>query len=250
MRTRISSVLIAALLLGPSQVMAQRPSKIRIDRYQVEADQRMAKGDSAGALESTQKILVLQKEHDFTLPAEFHFKAAQVAFAGGAFPEALKSVNQYLLAIETATERTTCAGQPEGTACWMELSNHPDCYVWNSYLQPDETATWTGECVEGVAEGAGTLKEIYNDGQNTDEHTGRLQAGRRHGRWVLRLADGSVNEGPMVEGKHHGHWVSRFADGNVEEGPMVEGKRHGQWVLRSADGTRHTLTFKDGKPVY
>ena len=31
----------------------------------------------------------------------------------------------------------TCAGKPEGDACWKELANHPQCYVWDSYLYTD-----------------------------------------------------------------------------------------------------------------
>ena len=58
--------------------------------------------------------------------------------------------------------------------------------------------------------------------------------GKKHGHWVLRVADGGVQEGPFVDGKKHGHWVVRFADGSVQEGPYVDGKRHGHWVLRAA----------------
>ena len=66
----------------------------------------------------------------------------------------------------------TCAGQPEGTACWMELSNSPGCYVWNPNLQPDATATWTGECAEGLAQGRGTLKWVWDGGKETSEYEG------------------------------------------------------------------------------
>ena len=153
-----------------------------------------------------------------------------------------------------------CAGQPKGTACWMELSNQPGCYVWNDYLSVDETATWTSECVEGLTQGTGTLKWILDGGKYSREGTGRLQAGKphgqwverdsngnvsegpyvagkRHGRWVSRRANGSVYEGPYVEGEWHGHWVLRFSRGDVDEGPYVEDKRHGQWVLRDSDGS-------------
>ena len=43
------------------------------------------------------KILALQKEHDLTLPKEFHFKYAQAAFSAGAIQAALDSVNRYLV---------------------------------------------------------------------------------------------------------------------------------------------------------
>ena len=134
----------------------------------------------------------------------------------------------------------TCAGKPQGTACWMELANHSQCYVWNDYLMADETATWTGECSGGMAQGTGTLTLVWDRGQKTNESTGRLRDGKKHGDWVVPYADGTVaSKGPYVDGKRHGQWVERHrhARGYVDEGPYVDGKRHGQWVLRFSDGT-------------
>ena len=37
----------------------------------------------------------------------------------------------------------TCAGQPAGSACWMEISRQPGCYVWNPGLALGATVTWT-----------------------------------------------------------------------------------------------------------
>ena len=153
----------------------------------------------------------------------------------------------------------TCTSKPAGAACWMELANQPECYVWNPNLSLDATVTWTGACSGGLAQGTGTLIWILDSGQRTQELTGRLQAGKmhsqwvlrfsdgdvvegsyvdgqRHGQWVLRLADGGVQEGPYVDGQQHGHWVLRFSDGTVQEGPMVEGQQQGHWVVRLADG--------------
>ena len=71
--------------------------------------------------------------------------------------------------------------------------------------------------------------------------------GKRHGRWVVRYADGSVHEGPYVDGKAHGRWVARGADGTVGKGPVVDGKQHGHWVVRQADGDVHEGPYVDGK---
>ena len=70
-----------------------------------------------------------------------------------------------------------CAGQPKGTACWMELANQPGCYVWNGSLAVDETVIWTGECAEGMGEGTGTLNWVWDGGKESSETTGRLQEG-------------------------------------------------------------------------
>ena len=42
------------------------------------------------------KIIELQKEHNLTVPDEFHFKYAQIAMSAGAVKAALDSVNKYL----------------------------------------------------------------------------------------------------------------------------------------------------------
>ena len=260
MRTMITSVVVSVLLGGFTVAAAQLPPEIMVDRHLVRAERLMAEEDYGAALEAMDQIVALQGEHNLTLPDAFHFKYAQVAFSAGSIKVALESVNQYLAeagrdgefyreALElldeaeriqaTAEQIQTeaCTGQPEGTACWMELANQPECYVWNGSLDKDETVTWTGECAGGLAQGPGTLIWIWDSGQGTQEDTGRLQAGKRQGDWVRRNADGNVEEGPYVDGERHGDWVVRYENGNVEEGPYVVGKRRGQWVTRSPEKT-------------
>ena len=141
----------------------------------------------------------------------------------------------------------TCAGKPQGAACWMELANQTGCYVWNDYLAADETAAWPGECSGGVAQGTGTLTWVWDRGQKTNESTGRLRDGKPHGDWVTRFAKGGGSEGPYVDGKKHGRWVERDANGNVAEGPYVDGKPQGDWVMRFAKGGVNEGPFVDGK---
>ena len=128
----------------------------------------------------------------------------------------------------------TCAGQPAGMACWMALAGRPGCSVWNPGLQPGATVTWTAACVDGVAQGTGTLTWTVSEGTQTE--TGHLQDGKYNGGWVLRFASGNVAKGPFENGEQNGHWAVRAPDGRVEEGPMVDGERHGDWVLRDVDG--------------
>ena len=172
----------------------------------------------------------------------------------------------------TFRDGPTCAGQPNGTACWMELADQPGCYVWDSDLKVDATVSWTGECIEGVGQGTGTFKSVWDGGKKTSENTGRMQAGMKHGQWVLRrengdvfqgpyvegkfhgpwilrLADGTVQEGSFMEGKHYGQWVLRYKDGDVEQGSAVEGKRHGQWVWRDKDGSVEERFYVEGKKI-
>ena len=162
----------------------------------------------------------------------------------------------------------TCAGNRADGACWMEIAQKPECYVWNPNPQPAESVTWTGECAAGFAHGAGTL--TWTSDGNHQTETGRLQNGKHNGTWVIRFANGAVQEGPIVDGEpngnwiirsasgtveegrvvngeRNGHWVARFADGNIMEGPYVNGVQHGRWVWRSADGDVAEQLYEQGE---
>ena len=139
----------------------------------------------------------------------------------------------------------TCAGKPAGSACWMEIAQQPECYVWNENPQPADSVTWTGECAGGLAQGTGTLTWTSDGNQQTE--TGRLQNGTYNGYWVIRFPSGQIQEGPYVDGEQNGHWVIRFTDGGVSEGPYVNSERNGHWVLRYADGDVAEGPFVDGE---
>ena len=263
--------IVLAVWLGCVTAAAQLPPEIQVDRYLLRADRLMEAKDPQGALELMGKIVALQKEHGLTFPEEFHFKRAKVAFSAGEVQEAVDAVHTYLLkagregkfyreALELLDEEEqreqlqawigdeqTCAGQPKGAECWKELTGQTGCYVWDNYLITDQTVTWTGTCSGGRAQGEGTLKWVWEDGEKTSESTGSLTDGKRHGQWVNRFADGLVDEGPYVDGKRHGRWVILDVDGDVGEGPYVDGKKHGQWLLRLASGDVEEGPYVDGK---
>ena len=72
----------------------------------------------------------------------------------------------------------TCVGEPTDAACWMEIADQPGCYRWTPSLQPDQTVTWTGECVIGLANGPGT-ETVLQDGTPVDTYSGLLVDGKR-----------------------------------------------------------------------
>jgi len=67
---------------------------------------------------------------------------------------------------------------------WFEENN--GCLVWNPFPQPDEQATWNGECYNGYAKGEGTLKFISKDIEQT--YIGEMSKGKYDGKgsyhWV------------------------------------------------------------------
>ena len=86
--------------------------------------------------------------------------------------------------------------------------------------------TWTGTCYEGRAQGEGTLKWVWEGGNQTLEETGSL-----------------------TDGKPHGQWVKRHVNGNVGEVLYVEGEKHSQWVIREPDGDTRYVTYENGEEV-
>ena len=146
---------------------------------------------------------------------------------------------------EAEQQRQTCEGQVEGAECWIELAGRPGCYVFMVNFEPGDSATWTGECADGLARGTGTLTFTSNGRKN--EYTGPIQDGKRQGHFVIRFQNEEVWEGSFVDGKLHGHWSIREADGDVWEGPRVSGKRQGRWVKREADGDVWEGPYVDGK---
>ena len=96
MRGVIASSFIAFFLTCVTGLAAQLPPEIMADRYLVRVERLMAEKNHKAALEMMDKIIELQKEHNLTVPDEFHFKYAQIAMSAGAVKAALDSVNKYL----------------------------------------------------------------------------------------------------------------------------------------------------------
>ena len=280
MQRVIRSFFIVVLLGYFTFASAQLPPEVIADKYLVQAEQLFEKKDYVAALNMMDKILALQKEHNITLLDEFHFKYAQIAFSVGSIQVALDAMSKYLSAgrgsefykealallikieeIEEELEKelgglqvtpeNMCEGKPVGSSCWMALIDQPECYVWNSDLQKDETVTWSGACSDGFAQGAGTLLRNYS---RREEAMGYLQNGYRQGLWTDRISirGGGVKEqkGPYVNSKRHGLWVERWPDIyslKQAEGAYVAGKKHGNWVMRTDDGRVGGGAYVDGK---
>ena len=137
-----------------------------------------------------------------------------------------------------------CAGMSKGGACWQELADRPGCHFWYDYYNPKVSWTWSGACRDGAANGRGTLAATWSGG--SAELGGALDGGRMQGRWVIRYADGRVDEGTYLNGKKHGRWTDRYANGRVDEGPYANGRKHGRWVDRYASGNSFEYDYRDG----
>ena len=267
MRGILRNFFISILLIFFTDASAQLLPEVMADKYLVQAEQLFEKKDYIAALNMVEKIIALQKEHSFTLPNEFHFQYAQVAFSTGATHAAFDAVSKYLSAeqegefyeealvllikieeelakfeVPEFSPENTCFGKPAGSNCWMALTNQPECYVWNPNLDPNGTMTWSGACSGGFAQGMGTLSGnfFYDDYhipiRRKKEEKGQLQNGKKHGHWVESFIDSTI----YVEGDSP-HSLS------VAEGLYVEGKRHGYWVTHLDSTIYEAGPYMDGK---
>ena len=282
---RVIRIIFVLFSLGFFTVaFAQLPPKIMADKHLIHAEQLYAAKDYAEAFKVMEKVIALQQEHSLTLSDEFHFKYAQVALAADSTRIALESVTRYLSATgdegefykealalmlkaegnevisvedfynEVIKTEGTCEGLPRGSECWMELTNHPECYFWNDRLREGATAIWAGKCSGSAAQGKGTLTMEYRYWSGRDsikesyKATGFFQKGKMHSEWEIHWSNGTVDKGPYMNGKRHGYWVIPYTDPDrVVEGPYVEGKAHGHWVTRYKDGRVTEKLSVDGK---
>ena len=145
-----------------------------------------------------------------------------------------------------AAPQPNCSGSPAGSACWMSVDNQPRCHVWTPRLTPGATVTWSGTCIDGFAQGAGSLTWTEEDSQSV--HSGSLQVGKRHGHWVVGYANGGVAEFGYQNGLRNGPAVFRYADGSIAEGQFVNGQRTGTWVRRHSGGGVTEGLYLNGRP--
>ncbi|MYD95039.1 MAG: hypothetical protein F4Y02_15415 [Chloroflexi bacterium] len=148
------------------------------------------------------------------------------------------------------SESIRCTLVDDEGGCWMETTNRTGCFVWNSNPQPEETVTWSGNCVDGRATGRGTLTWRYQGEDGVPRSytaKGALRRGFTHGLWSWRDSDGDSAEGSRMWGVSHGHWSWHFSDGELKKGPFVWGRRQGHWREQTTDGELWEGPVIDGR---
>ena len=95
----IGRVVLGVWLGCVTVAAAQLPPEVQVDRHLVRVKRLLSEDKPWSALAELDKIITLKEKHNLTLPEDFHFKHAQVAFAAGRTESAIESVNKYLVAI-------------------------------------------------------------------------------------------------------------------------------------------------------
>jgi hypothetical protein len=119
------------------------------------------------------------------------------------------------------------------------------CKTWNAYPQPNESISWSGRCVGGLAEGRGVL-QWYQGGIPRDRFEGELRRGKHDGRGVYTFTNGDRYEGGWRGGRFHGYGIYADASGNRYQGEFRNGKADGPGTRWDADGALFSGTWING----
>ena len=122
---------------------------------------------------------------------------------------------------------------------WTMADNHgawwkaqgSGCLAWNSNPQPEETVTWSGDCVGGKASGDGRKIWRFRDEDGAmmqSEFVGTMREGKNNGQGTYRYSDGGTYEGDWVDDYFHGRGARTWADGTRYEGDWVAGDKTGR----------------------
>ncbi len=144
-----------------------------------------------------------------------------------------------------------------------------DCSLYSAGAGPGDTVRWTGECVDGYAEGLGTAT-FTHDGQTQSftanfthgvipdghiitrwgegwSYDGETVAGRFNGAGILITNTSDRFEGQWTDGKMNGFGILRRANGELYAGDWKDDKPNGAGELRRPDGSKTDGTFVDGR---
>ena len=119
------------------------------------------------------------------------------------------------------------------------------CKAWNDSPKPGEQMTWSGGCVNGLAEGNGTLQWTVG-GKMTSRYVGSYRAGKMNGRGVYSWASGNRYEGEFANDNFNGHGVMVWANGDRYDGLWKEDKANGQGTKTVADGRVYSGVWTNG----
>lgn len=162
--------------------------------------------------------------------------------------------------LTASAEDSSTSGQ------WLKDGN---CALYSAGAGPGDAVQWTGECVDGYAEGLGTAT-FTHDGQSQSftanfthgvipdghiitrwgqgwSYDGETVAGRFNGAGILVTNTSDRFEGQWTDGKMNGFGILRRSNGELYAGDWKDDKPNGAGELRRPDGSKIDGTFVDGK---
>jgi hypothetical protein len=140
-----------------------------------------------------------------------------------------------------ATVMIASAASPANAGAWVTDAKS-GCQVWNPNPQLQETAAWSGSCLNGRAEGRGTVRWLKDD-QATETDEGEWRGGRQVGKGTQSWSTGRY-EGELSDGEPNGRGVLTLQKLRYD-GEFRNGKPNGAGTL-TANGEAVQGAWKDG----
>ena len=123
------------------------------------------------------------------------------------------------------------------TAGWS-IDSQSGCALWNPRPQRDESVTWSGVCLNGLATGPG-VAQWYESGQIGNRLEGEYRNGRQSGEVTVTYPNGAKYKGTLNEedGNRDGEGTFIWPNARKYIGEWAHGKRNGNGTMYAADGT-------------
>jgi hypothetical protein len=150
-----------------------------------------------------------------------------------------------LVAAEDSSEQITTHGK--ATPNWITDKN-TGCKIWDPNPEPNKnvTATWSGQCVNGIAQGKGYVR-WYVDGVEHSKDEGNFVNGKINCQGKFTWANGDVYEGNFIDGNINGKGKFTWASGYVYEGDFIDGRQTGKGKFTWVNGDVYEGDFIDGR---
>ena len=124
------------------------------------------------------------------------------------------------------------------------IDNTKGCKVRTS--MPKLTASWSGDCVGGIANGNGIIR-FYKDQKLFLTYDGALKDGKINGKGTLTWPDGTKYVGELKDGAPDGEGAFTFFGGTKYVGEFKDGKFDGKGTLPRESGYKYVGEFKNSK---
>jgi S1-C subfamily serine protease/antitoxin component YwqK of YwqJK toxin-antitoxin module len=129
---------------------------------------------------------------------------------------------------------------------WVKC-NKQGCELLDPYYSDDVTMEWSGDCVDGKANGHGILKKYIN-GDYESTFVGEFKNGIREGKGKFTHVDQTVAEGTFKNGQLIGYGSRVHEDGAKYEGEFINYRQHGIGTINLANGSKFEGFFVSDKP--
>ena len=128
------------------------------------------------------------------------------------------------------------------------ISDSSGCKIFNPQPKENETVKWSGECVNGYANGTGKL-EWFIDRELIEVYEGAMSEGWATGECNLISRDGYRYTGSWKKSTQSGFGIAETSDGYKYEGNWKNGKQHGWGTLIQPNGESISGEWVDGELV-